>query len=145
MTKGVPPFEIQLHFPPCLHFGETQCLQPAVCAHHSTELLGVWCTPLASISTAHIPLPSCTKELIGFSLSVPLTDGKETHAINCRLHGGTVSELLAHGAQQRSPCFFLHCVTCSLARWWLLAPWDAAEGLPVSLWHYQLHGNCSKV
>lgn len=34
---------------------------------------------------------------------------------------------------------------CSLARWWLCALWDAAERLPVSLWHYQLHGNCSKV
>lgn len=53
----------KLHFPPCVHFGETHCLQPAVCAHHSTRLRGVWCTLVASISTACIPLPSFHKAI----------------------------------------------------------------------------------
>lgn len=55
--------KLKPYFPPCVHFGKTQCLQPAVSAHHSTRLLGVWCTLVASISTACIPLPSYRKAI----------------------------------------------------------------------------------
>lgn len=44
----------------------TYCLQRAVSAHHSTRLSGVWCTLVASISTACIPLSSF-HEAITFS------------------------------------------------------------------------------
>lgn len=68
-------YKFKLHFPPRVHFGKTHCLQPAVSAHHSTRLLGVWCTLVASISTACIPLPSFHKSYNIFSsapLSAPL-------------------------------------------------------------------------
>lgn len=55
--------KLKLHFPPRVHFGKTHCLQRAVSAHHSTRLLGVWCTLVASISTACIPLPSFHKAI----------------------------------------------------------------------------------
>lgn len=55
--------KLKPYFPPCVHFGKTHCLQPAVSAHHSTRLLGVWCTLVASISTVCIPLPSYRKAI----------------------------------------------------------------------------------
>ncbi len=55
--------KVKQHFPPCVHFVKTHCLQPAVSAHHSAGLLGVWCTLVASISTACIPLPSFHKAI----------------------------------------------------------------------------------
>lgn len=61
--------KLKLYFPPRVHFGKTRCLQPAVSAHHSTRLLGVWCTLVASISTACIPPPSFHKAITFSPLS----------------------------------------------------------------------------
>lgn len=48
-------------FHPVCTFGEADGLQPAVSAHHSAGALGVWCAPVAAISTACIPFPSFHK------------------------------------------------------------------------------------
>lgn len=55
--------KLKLHFPPCVHYGKTYCAQPAVSAHHSARLLGVWCALVTSISTVCIPLPSIHKAI----------------------------------------------------------------------------------